>query len=124
MARVLGIGGVFFKSPDPQRLNAWYERWLGITPDPNSGIVFRPQDMPKNGLTVWSAFDSSTDYFAPSASEFMFNMIVDDLAGALRQVQEGGAQLVGHIEEYEYGKFGWFVDPDGNKVELWEPLPK
>ena len=124
MARVLGIGGVFFKSPDPQKLNEWYMRWLGLRAEPHSGIAFQPQDMPKNSLTLWNAFESSTDYFAPSAREFMFNLIVDDLREALHQVQEGGAQIIGNVEEYEYGKFGSFMDPDGNKVELWEPLPK
>ena len=77
--------------------------------------------MPKNGFTVWSAFRFSTDYFAPSSKEFMFNLVVDDLRDALKQVKDGGAQIIGEIEEYEYGKFGWFMDPDGNKVELWEP---
>jgi len=79
-----------------------------------------PQDMPKDSVTVWSAFESTTDYFAPSAKEYMFNLIVDDLRGALGQVKEGGAEVIGEIEEYEFGKFGRFLDPDGNKVELWE----
>ena len=124
MAKVLGIGGVFFKSPDPEKLYEWYERWLGFRADPQSGIAFQPQNMPKNGCSVWSAFNSSTGYFAPSAKEFMFNLIVDDLSEALSQVKEGGAPIIGEIEEYEYGKFGWFMDPDGNKVELWEPSPQ
>lgn len=121
MAKVLGVGGVFFKSPDPEKLYQWYERWLGFKAEPESGIGFQPRNMPKQSLTVWSAFKASTDYFAPSTKEFMFNLVVDDLRGALSQVREGGAQVVGEIEEYEYGKFGWFIDPDGNKVELWEP---
>ena len=121
MAKVLGIGGVFFKSPDPEKLYEWYERWLGFRADPQSGIGFQPQSMPKNSMTVWSAFKSSTDYFAPSAKEYMFNLIVDDLREALDQVKEGGGQIIGETEEHEYGKFGWFIDPDGNKVELWEP---
>jgi predicted enzyme related to lactoylglutathione lyase len=121
MAKVLGIGGVFFKSPDPEKLYEWYERWLGFRADPQSGMGFQPQSMPKNSMTVWSAFKSSTDYFAPSAKEYMFNLIVDDLREALDQVKEGGGQIIGEIEEHEYGKFGWFIDPDGNKVELWEP---
>ena len=120
MAKVLGVGGVFFKSPDPEKLYQWYERWLGFKADPQSGIGFEPRNMPKHSVTVWSAFKSSTDYFAPSAKEFMFNLVVDDLRGALAQVGEGGARVIG-IEEHEYGKFGWFMDPDGNKVELWEP---
>jgi predicted enzyme related to lactoylglutathione lyase len=121
MAKVLGIGGVFFKSPDPEKLYEWYERWLGLRADPQSGIGFQPQSMPKNSMTMWSAFKSSTDYFAPSAKEYMFNLIVDDLREALDQVKEGGGQIIGEIEEHEYGKFGWFMDPDGNKIELWEP---
>ncbi len=121
MAKVLGVGGVFFKSPDPEKLYQWYERWLGFKAEPQSGIGFQPQNMPERSFTVWSAFNSSTDYFAPSAKEFMFNLVVDDLRGALTQVGEGGAQVIGEAEEGEYGKFGWFMDPDGNKVELWEP---
>ena len=121
MAKVLGVGGVFFKSPDPAKLYDWYARWLGFKAEPDTGFIFRPQNMPPNGATVWSAFPSSTDYFAPSAKEFMFNLIVDDARGALAQVKEGGAQIIGELEEYDFGKFGRFIDPDGNKVELWEP---
>jgi len=121
MAKVLGVGGVFFKSPDPEKLYEWYERWLGFKAEPQSGIGFQPRNMPKGSVTVWSAFKSSSGYFAPSAKEFMFNLVVDDLRGALSQVGEGGAQIIGDAEESEYGKFGWFMDPYGNKVELWEP---
>ena len=120
MAKVLGVGGIFFKSADPEKLYQWYERWLGFRAEPGSGFTFSPQDMPKDSVTVWSAFESTTDYFAPSANEYMFNLIVDDVRGALSQVKEGGAEIVGEIQEYEFGKFGWFMDPDGNKVELWE----
>jgi predicted enzyme related to lactoylglutathione lyase len=77
--------------------------------------------MPPNGLTVWSPFPADTDYFSPSEKQFMFNLVVDDLEEALAQVQKGGASLVGKIEKYDYGRFGWFIDPDGNKVELWQP---
>jgi predicted enzyme related to lactoylglutathione lyase len=125
MAKVLGVGGVFFKSPDPEKLYQWYARVLGLEADPQSGVLFKPQDMPPNSMTVWSAFNASTDYFAPSTHEFMFNLIVDDVRGALQQVRDSGegAQVVGQIAEYDFGKFGWFIDPDGNKVELWEPVP-
>jgi predicted enzyme related to lactoylglutathione lyase len=78
--------------------------------------------MPANGRTVWSAFDAKTDYFAPSQKDFMFNLVVDNLEEALRQVEEGGAPIVGEIQKLEYGTFGWFIDPDENKVELWEPI--
>ncbi len=85
------------------------------------GASLKPADMPPAGLTVWAPFKHDTDYFDPSPKEFMFNLVVDDLNGALAQVQEGGAERAGEIEEYEYGRFGWFMDPEGNKVELWEP---
>jgi predicted enzyme related to lactoylglutathione lyase len=120
MAKVLGVGGVFFKSPDPQRLYAWYAKWLGMGFE-NWGTAFYPRTMPPNGQTIWSAFDATTEYFAPSQKDFMFNLVVDDLEEALRQVEEGGAPIIGSIEKLEYGSFGWFMDPDGNKVELWEP---
>jgi predicted enzyme related to lactoylglutathione lyase len=120
MAKVLGVGGIFFKSADPEKLYQWYERWLGFRAQPGSGFAFAPQDLPKDSVTVWSAFESTTDYFAPSTKEYMYNLIVDDLREALRQVEEGGANIIGEIEEYEFGKFGHFMDPDGNKVELWE----
>ena len=79
--------------------------------------------MPRSGGTVWSAFSATTDYFAPSEKPFMFNFVVDHLEEALQQVQAGGAQIVGQIEEQNNGRFAWFIDPDGNKVELWEPIP-
>ena len=122
MAKVLGVGGVFFKSPDPAKLYQWYERWLGFKAEVGSGMIFEPKNMPENSATVWSAFESSTDYFSPSVKDFMFNLVVDDVKGILAQVKEGGAVIVGEMQEADYGKFGWFVDPDGNKVELWEPV--
>ena len=120
MAKVLGIGGIFFKSPDPKRLYDWYARWLGMEFEADWGIAYYPISMPAKGYTVWSAFDAKTNYFVPSEKEFMFNLVVDDIEEALKQVKEGGAQVIGDIEKLEYGLFGWFVDPDGNKVELWE----
>lgn len=120
MAKVLGVGGIFFKSPDPKRLYDWYSRWLGMDFE-DWGTAYFPSAMPLNAQTVWSAFPSATKYFEPSAKDYMFNLIVDDLEEALKQVQEGGAEIIGQIEKLEYGLFGWFLDPDGNKVELWEP---
>jgi predicted enzyme related to lactoylglutathione lyase len=120
MAKVLGVGGIFFKSPDPKRLYDWYAKWLDIEFE-NWGTAYFPKDMPANAQTVWSAFDSSTTYFAPANKDFMFNLIVDNIEEAIKQVQEGGAEIIGKIEKLEYGSFGWFIDPDGNKVELWEP---
>ena len=121
MAKVLGVGGVFFKSPDPKKLYDWYAKWLGMELE-EWGLAYFPKDYPPNSQTVWSAFDGTTKYFDPSEKGFMFNLIVDNLEEALKQVKEGGAEVVGEIEKMEYGSFGWFMDPDGNKVELWEPV--
>ena len=120
MAKVLGIGGVFFKSPDPARLRAWYAQWLGFA-DSEYGANFEPSTMPAGGLTVWNPFNEESDYFAPSQAPFMINLVIDDLDGALAQVKEGGAALAGDVQNFDYGRFGWFIDPDGNKVELWQP---
>ena len=120
MAKVLGVGGVFFKSSDPKKLYEWYAKWLGMELG-DWGTAYFPANLPPNSQTVWSAFDTNSDYFAPSEKGFMFNLIVDDVEQAINQVREGGAQIIGDIEKMEYGSFGWFIDPDGNKVELWEP---
>jgi predicted enzyme related to lactoylglutathione lyase len=121
MAKVLGVGGVFFKSPNPKSLYDWYAKWLGMTLE-EWGTMYVPKNYPPNSQTVWSAFDASSKYFDPSEKGFMFNLIVDNLEEALKQVKEGGAEIIGNIEKMEYGSFGWFMDPDGNKVELWEPV--
>jgi predicted enzyme related to lactoylglutathione lyase len=120
MAKALGIGGVFFKSTDPKKLTAWYAEHLGMTIESYGAVKFLPTALPPGGATVWNPFKASTDYFAPSTKDFMINLIVDDVAGALQQVQAGGAQIVGEIADYDFGRFGHFVDPDGNKIELWE----
>ncbi|MFD2367705.1 VOC family protein [Pseudoduganella sp. GCM10020061] len=119
MAKVLGFGGMFFKSPDPAALMAWYQRHLGL--DNGGYAVLAPSAMPPGGATVFAAFKADSDKFAPTTREFMFNLVVDDLEGALKQVQEGGATLVDEVVSDEIGSFGWFMDPDGNKVELWQP---
>jgi predicted enzyme related to lactoylglutathione lyase len=122
MARVLGVGGVFFKSPDPAALAAWYERWLGVELGEGfTGSIFQPAGVPPGGYTIWSPFAADTEYFDPSPAPFMINLMVDDLDGALAQVAEGGARVMEAREESEFGRFGWFLDPDGNKIELWQP---
>jgi len=121
MARVLGVGGVFFKSKNPEKLGSWYNKWLGVPVEHPYGASFKLSDTPKNGYTVWTPFKEQTDYFAPSERPYMFNLIVDDVEGALDQVKNGGAQIIGEIDKNEYGEFGWFLDPEGNKVELWKP---
>ena len=120
MATVLGVGGVFFKSRDPQALGAWYQRWLGL-PFDSQAASFKPATMPPAGMTVWAPFEASTNYFQPATKDFMFNLVVDNLDQALAQVRQGGAEIVGDIAEHDYGRFGWFLDPEQNKVELWEP---
>ncbi|TFW28749.1 VOC family protein [Massilia arenosa] len=123
MAQVLGVGGIFFKSKDPKALMDWYQRALGV-PGEHGYAVLRPEQIPPGGATVFSPFKQDSDKFAPGR-DFMFNLMVDDLDGALRQVQEAGGQLVGEREDYgDFGLFGWFMDPDGNKVELWQPKAK
>lgn len=121
MARVLGIGGVFFKAKDPVALAAWYEASLGMPISTNCAASFQPDDMPSGSFVVWGPFRNSTTYFDPAMTDYMLNLIVDDLDQALDQVQKHGAQIVGEIEEYDYGRFGWFLDPEDNKVELWQP---
>ena len=121
MAKVTGIGGIFFKSPDPDKLRKWYVQNLGIPAEDGPGVTFRREAQMDDAYIVWGPFKSDTQYFDPADKQYMFNLTVDDLDGALRQVAAAGAEVVGEIEEYDFGRFGWFMDPDGNKVELWEP---
>jgi predicted enzyme related to lactoylglutathione lyase len=121
MAKALGIGGIFFKSKDPRALLAWYQAALGFPGDSPDYVAFEPSTMPAGACTAFSAFKQDTNHFAPSTQPFMFNLVVDDLDGALAQVKQAGAQLLEDVQSYEYGRFGWFLDPEGNKVELWEP---
>jgi predicted enzyme related to lactoylglutathione lyase len=124
MAKVLGIGGIFFKSREPQALMAWYQRALGFSTEAPDYATFFPASMPDGACTTFSPFKETTGYFAPSRRDFMFNLVVDELDGALAQVAAAGGQLLGEVESYDYGRFGRFMDPDGNKVELWEPSAK
>ena len=121
MAKVLGLGGVFFKSQDRVGLAAWYEKWLGFPMEANKSSSFPAEQLPAGALSVWSPFAADTDYFNPGTKQFMINFIVDNLHEMLQQVQQGGATLEGEPEELEMGIFGWFTDPEGNKVELWQP---
>lgn len=121
--RVLGVGGVFFRAADPAALGAWYSEFLGLNVEAwgdTHGASLAPADLPKHAFTVWSAFSSETEYFGPSNQHFMINLIVDDLDAALANVARGGAEVVEQREEHEFGRFGWFVDPGGNRVELWQ----
>jgi predicted enzyme related to lactoylglutathione lyase len=122
--RVTGVGGVFFKSPDPDALKAWYSKHLYIDSGEHGALFkWKHEEAPdKSGYTAWSVFPEDTTYFNPAKRDFMFNYIVENLEELLKVLQEEGVQLVGEMEEYPYGKFGWIMDPDGNKIELWEPL--
>ena len=122
--RVLGVGGVFFRSGDPVALGDWYSEHLGFQTEKwgdTCGVSFAPADMPANAFTVWSAFAVDTEYFGDSGQAFMINLVVDDLDAALANVEAGGAEVLEQREEHDFGRFGWFVDPAGNRVELWEP---
>ena len=119
MGTVLGVGGLFFKSRDPEALGAWYQRWLGLQFEGQA--IFSPDKMPPAGKTIWAPFPAAADYFQPSTKDFMFNFVVDNLDEVLAQVREGGAEIVGEVQDHDYGRFGWFLDPEQNKVELWEP---
>jgi predicted enzyme related to lactoylglutathione lyase len=124
MAKVTGIGGVFFKSDDPERLYAWYEEHLGLRRNPDGAVVlpWRHADDPeKTGMTVWSIFPRGTDYFGPTDRHSMVNYIVDDLDGMVEALRAAGAHVDDRREESQYGRFAWVTDPEGNRVELWEP---
>jgi predicted enzyme related to lactoylglutathione lyase len=125
MKRVTGLGGVFFKTADPKKTRAWYEKHLGMKMD-DYGHSFRwleLEDKEPNApaLTQWSPFSSDTKYFAPSEKPYMFNYRVENLVELLKLLREEGVEVIGEIEEFSYGKFGWIMDPEGNKIELWEP---
>ncbi len=124
MARVTGIGGVFFKASDPKALAAWYAEHLGLSLEVFGGAILKwPDDpTPDGGLTVWHAAPANTEWFAPSVSPFMINYRVDDLDGLLAQLKAAGVEIVAGPETHENGKFAWVLDPDRNKVELWEPV--
>lgn len=124
MRRVTGIGGVFFKSRDPKALGAWYKTHLGIQVQAWGGAAFewKNDDNPQGiGTTAWNPFAEDTSYFAPSQAQFMINYRVEDLHALLAVLRVEGVNVIGKVEESELGKFGWIVDPEGNKVELWQP---
>ena len=119
--RVTGIGGLFFKTEDPKKTKDWYQKHLGFNTDA-WGCTFWWKDNDGNkASTQWSPFKDDTTYFAPSKKDFMFNYRVENLVELLEVLEKEGVTIVGKMEEYDYGKFGWILDNDGNKIELWEP---
>ncbi|HEX7115301.1 MAG TPA: VOC family protein [Steroidobacter sp.] len=126
MARVTGIGGVFFKSTqDRQALADWYAKNLGIALEPWGGAVLKwPEDRAEDGgMTVWTVAARDSQWFSPSNASFMINYRVDDLDALLAKLRGNGVDVLAGPELHENGKFAWILDPDGNKVELWQPMP-
>lgn len=125
MKRVTGIGGIFLQADDPEKLYQWYEKHLGMQRDPGSGSVvleWREKEKPENeGQTVWALFEKSSKYFEPSRAPFMLNYRVDNLDGLLEALRAEGVAIDPKREDHEYGRFAWIIDPEGNKIELWEP---
>jgi predicted enzyme related to lactoylglutathione lyase len=125
MKRVTGIGGIFFKTEDPKKIKEWYGKHLGLPVD-EYGASFRWFETDKReaatpALTAWSPFSKESTYFEPSQKQFMFNYRVENLVELLKVLREEGVEVVGEMQEFSYGKFGWIMDPEGNKIELWEP---
>ena len=124
MAKILGLGGVFFRADDPEGLYAWYEKHLGLRREAGGPVLFpwRRADAPeRTGMTVWSLFPRGTDYFGPTNPSFMVNYIVDDLDGMIVDLRAAGAQVEDKREDSEYGRFALVTDPEGNRIELWQP---
>ena len=124
MAKVTGIGGVFFKSTDDNKaLTEWYQKNLGFNVEEWGGAILNwPDDKAEdNGMTVWNIADKDSEWFSPSSANFMINYRIDNMAGMIEQLQNNDIEVTGP-ESHENGKFAWIVDPEGNKIELWEPM--
>ena len=123
MKKVTGIGGIFFKCKDPDKMKEWYKAHLGMdTNQYGASFEWRRDDDPtKKGTTQWSPFAETTKYFDPSSKDFMINYRVENLEGLVEQLKAEGVTIVDNIESYDYGKFVHILDAEGNKIELWEP---
>lgn len=124
MKRVTGVGGIFFKCQDPDQIKSWYARHLGFQTD-QYGTNFewrQAEDPSQKGFTQWSPFTADTKYFEPSNKEFMINFRVQNLEALVPLLKEEGVTVLDEIETFEYGKFVHILDPEGNKIELWEPM--
>lgn len=123
-ARVLGIGGIFFKAEDPERLRDWYRQHLGLEIGDWGGTVFenmRTSPAGRAATTVWSVFPSTSRYFEPSLAKFMINYRVEDLDAVLAALRAEGCEVDDKTDSSQFGRFGWVMDPEGNRIELWEP---
>lgn len=130
MKRVTGIGGIFFKSQNPSRLYEWYEKHLGIQREAHGqGASFPWRELSgangsepgPEGLTTWCIFPQATKYLGAGKAGFMINYRVDNLDALLEELKKSGVEIDPHREDYDYGRFAWITDPDGNRIELWEP---
>ena len=127
MKHVTGIGGIFFKATNPKKLGEWYREHLGLEVEEYGGVTFREstagaESSPKReAYTVWSPFEVDTDYFAPSEKPFMINFRVADLDALLAKLRGEGVKVDERTEKSDFGHFGWAMDPEGNRIELWEP---
>ena len=124
MKKVTGIGGIFFKSKDKTTLNEWYKKNLGLDAGEYGANIEweQPGEKIKKGSTVWNPFKDTTEYFKPSEKDFMINYRVEDLEALHKELQAAGVTIVGELQSYSYGKFLHIMDPEGNKIELWEPV--
>jgi predicted enzyme related to lactoylglutathione lyase len=123
MKRVTGIGGIFFKCQDPEKIKQWYKDHLGFHIDPY-GAKFewrQDPDSPREGYTLWTPFSEKTKYFEPSSRDFMMNYRVENLEALVAELKKEGVTVLDNIETYDYGKFVHILDIEGNKIELWEP---
>ena len=124
MRRVTGIGGIFFTARDPRALRAWYQRHLGIDVQEWGGAAFSWADAdgtPTGGTTIWSISPQGSEQFVPGSAPFMINYRVDDVRALAAALTEEGCHVLDRIDDSEYGTFAWVIDPEGNKVELWQP---
>ena len=129
MKRVIGIGGIFFKANDSAKLAAWYKKHLGFEVEDWGGAIFRENagadlEPKRQSHIVWSPFEAETEYFKPSEKPFMLNYRVHDLDALLTQLRAAGVDVDSKTDRSEFGYFGWIMDPEGNRIELWEPPPK
>lgn len=126
MARVTGIGGIFLRADDPVGLTKWYAAHLGLPAAQPSGVTFRWGDgasAERPGSTTWALFPADTTYFGTSGQSAMVNFRVDDLDGVVRSLEADGVPVLPEREDNDFGRFAWCVDPEGNRIELWEPPP-
>lgn len=124
MPRVTGIGGIFIKARDPEALAEWYRVHLGVPYKQGEGAVFlwRDDSQTDGGMTIFSTFPQTTNYFEPSSASFMINFRVDEFDALLAKLAAEGVRIDPKRENYDYGRFAWIYDPEDNKIELWQPV--